>query len=293
MSITVVQSTGNSAFSTAATYPQAFVSNNTAGNALVACFWCASTASAETVTDSLGNIWTQVGIFLSNGSADQICVFKVPSCLAGANTVTAHTNDGSKAGNLFCIAEISGVNTIDQNTGQSNGTESGGVYTTPSITTQTASEIIIAAYQSGAQPTPGNVAPMLLLGHASGGSSYGIAGYQIVSSVGTYGASINGLGGSGIGAVIFSLYFKSPGPTPIGWSPKDCRNYGSFPNTGIAQTDGSVNYSANVPSCGVISNSQASDNAAIPPTDSRIAGKVVDSRTSTPVNSRVSPNGFS
>lgn len=82
-------------------------------------------------------------------------------------------------------------------------------------------------------------------------------------------------------------------PLPSGWSPQDCRNYATFPNTGETQTDGSVSYSALIPSCGVTGNSQASDNAAIPPTDSRTAGKVVDSRTSTPVNSRVSPNGFS
>lgn len=70
------------------------------------------------------------------------------------------------------------------------------------------------------------------------------------------------------------------------WSPKDSRKavpgFGPGPNTGQTQNSGAVFYLG-----------QVSDNPGIPPVDSRAAGAPVDSRTVVPINSRVSPNGYS
>jgi hypothetical protein len=65
----------------------------------------------------------------------------------------------------------------------------------------------------------------------------------------------------------------------VGWSPVDSRNFATFPNTGIVQSDGSVFYIG-----------QTSSNSLLPPTDSRAAGAPVDSRVDKPVNSRVDPS---
>lgn len=80
------------------------------------------------------------------------------------------------------------------------------------------------------------------------------------------------------------------GPVGIGWSPVDSRiavlGFGPAANTGIADEQGNIIYSAQDPP--YTGNSQTSDNTTIPPTDSR---KTVpaDDRVSIPENSRVAP----
>lgn len=210
MSIALVQSTGNAAIGFGTSFTQAFVSNNTQGNALVAAGFTAGTSGGQTVTDSQNNTgWTLVRQQNADFNSYQISVFVLFNCKAGANTVSLNLNTAENSGNLFCIAEISGVNAVDQPNGQSNASNEGSAYTTPSITTQIANEIVIAAYQSGGNPTPTITSPMATLGAAAGGSSYGVAGYAIESLTRTYSGSIGGLSSGLIGSVILSLYNSS------------------------------------------------------------------------------------
>jgi hypothetical protein len=79
--------------------------------------------------------------------------------------------------------------------------------------------------------------------------------------------------GSNITGVNFTA---TAGPSPIGWSPTDCRNYATFPNQAVVQASGAEFFTKSVPpTC----------NEAGLPEDSR-ASVPVDSRTSIPKNSR-------
>jgi hypothetical protein len=61
MSIALVQSAGNAGLNVATSFKQAFGSNNTQGNTLVAAGWTAGTAGGQTVTDTQNNSgWTLV-----------------------------------------------------------------------------------------------------------------------------------------------------------------------------------------------------------------------------------------
>ena len=117
--------------------------------------------------------------------------------------------------NLFCIAEISGVGTVDQKA--SNANVAGTAVTTPTINIQQASEIIIAAIGATA-PTPaiGTIGgtSATLLGHSAGAASYGIAEQLVVSTQTGYAGTFSGSGGSTNGTIIL----PRPCSSSSGWS---------------------------------------------------------------------------
>jgi hypothetical protein len=83
-------------------------------------------------------------------------------------------------------------------------------------------------------------------------------------------------------APITGVNFGLAGPAAVGWSPQDCRNYATFPNTGVNQASGATFYDQSNPT---------TCNTAGLPTDSRAAGAPVDSRAAgSPINSRNNPN---
>jgi len=65
----------------------------------------------------------------------------------------------------------------------------------------------------------------------------------------------------------------------IGWSPVDCRDFGTFPNTAVLQNSGAEFYTG-----------QTSSNPALPPTDSNPTFPATDSRATIPQNSRTDPS---
>src|SRR5271154_4908719 len=186
MSISVLQSTGLAADQNTP-LAKAFASNITLGSFLIAFAWVNDPTAALTATDNGvggGNPWVTYATLI-NGGTTQFATFICYAGMAGATTLTVAKTGGTgvaEPGNLFCIAEISGANTIDQ-FAQLN-TFVGTVVSTPTITTQQAAAIIIQACQSGGAPTPANGTPFSVLGAAAGTTSFGVAGYDIVSTAG-------------------------------------------------------------------------------------------------------------
>ena len=210
MAITVVQSTGNAAFSTSTSYAQAFGSNNTAGNTLVAIGFVNGVSEVISMSDNAAggsNTWTLVKSETETGNFITV-VFVAFNCKASATpiTVTMSQNGTSAIGNLFCIAEISGVNTVDQVAAAQNVASVGGIATTPSISTAFANEIVIAALRNGLSSTATVKTPYAQLGAICGASSFAGAEYQIVSSKNTYSATFGTGAIDSCLSIIFSLY---------------------------------------------------------------------------------------
>jgi len=110
MSYTLVQNHGNTNAASASTsLTTAFVSDNTAGNFLVAFFRVPSGGSTTlVVTDSQSNTWHQYPSTLTTTGGDKLDLWYVTKCKAGANTVQAVQVGGAA---FFCrmiIAEFSG-----------------------------------------------------------------------------------------------------------------------------------------------------------------------------------------
>jgi hypothetical protein len=90
---------------TSLTGSQAFVSNNTAGNLLVAMIHEVGSGPApSSVTDSQGNTWYQLGASDINIST----IFYCPSCLGGPNVVTVHFPTSVGVNGSISVAEYSG-----------------------------------------------------------------------------------------------------------------------------------------------------------------------------------------
>ena len=207
MAIIVVQSTGNSTYTSETSAAQAFVSNNTAGNTLIAIGWIGSQSDVPTISDSQSNSgWTLIKSTNFGGATNSLWAFVCFNCKGGANTVTMALNSiTAVAMNLFCIAEISGVGVVDQKASNANVT--GPTVTTPTINIQQASEIIIAAIGC-VVPTPaiGTIGgtSATLLGHSAGVASYGIAEQLVVSTQTGYAGTFS-VSSASNGTIIFSL----------------------------------------------------------------------------------------
>ena len=209
-SISVIQSTGNTSYTTGTSHSQAFTSNVTDGSTLAVLGWVNNGQSSSyppTISDSQSNDgWIRVALQNSNFGTTQLYAFICPGAKPGPTTVTVEYAGGSFAGLINAVGEIAGADHLDQvNSG--GGAGSGGTYTSPSITTTAAAEIIIANFQPAGDSAGVTVVPPLsLLGHAPGSTSYGIAGYNVVGSTGTYYGQITGVGvTTGLGSIIFSL----------------------------------------------------------------------------------------
>lgn len=215
MIISVVQSTGLASYTTASSYAQAFASNNTAGNCLVAFAWYNAASAVPSLADNGpngGNRWETLGYAITNAGSTVMVAYICYSCQSTGSpiTLTLSQTGAASAGNLFCIAELSGVNTVDK---IAFALETGTTISAPSITTTQANAIIIQATQAGTAATPVNGGSFSLLGHVAGSSSYGVAGYQVVNSTGTYSAAFTAAAATNInGVMILALYEASSAP---------------------------------------------------------------------------------
>jgi hypothetical protein len=207
MAITLVQS-ASANYSGSGSRAIAFGSNNTLGNALFCLF--NSHANSGSVADTQLNTWISLGfIGSSNTSA---ALFWLPSCKAGANTVTISSGSGSIAGT---IAEVSGVDTLDQTSGSpTTGTGAGSTWgPTGAITTINANEFIVGLVASGNGGNQVN-SPFGLLGS---NESFFEAFYEIVSSIQTgltASGTLNNLSGNTWSMSIWSFYKSANSPLP-------------------------------------------------------------------------------
>lgn len=196
MAITLVQSNGNTTFASAATATQAFGSNTTSGNLLVASAFCNDASNLGSFSDTLGNTWHTSVI---NTGAYLAYSFSTSS---GANTVTFHTNNGSFACSVANVGEFSGVvsaSSVLTNTGTEPTNPS-----SQNITVSGASSLIINAWRwSGGAPTnSGSFAAVFSYG--AGGGFNGLA-YQIAAA-GTYQDTSATLGGSNTWASLIASF---------------------------------------------------------------------------------------
>jgi hypothetical protein len=281
--ITLLQAVGSG--SSTGTY----TSNTTPGSLLVGVFRVQG--SVVTVSDTTNGNWTKAAN--SADSFNQIWFF-----VNGAGGVKPTVSGtGASAIQAMVIAEFSGVlvvSPLDQNSA-GTGTGTSSYSTSPAISITDAVELLIGGVcnssANGLTNTP-TVGWTNALAAGAGGSGNAFMNYQVTSAKGSFINSGNLVSNVNWDSTIASFIGATqPSPSPaIGWSPVDSRvaviGFGPGANTGIVDSQGNTIYSAqNPPFSG---NSQVSDNAAIPPVDSRVS-KPVDSRTNKPVNSRVAP----
>ena len=140
MAIAYVQSnksfTGNS---TSSATP--FLSNNTAGNFLVAAAIGFGTVTISSIADTLGNNWSLVSQqTLADGTIYYL--YAVTNCKGGANTVTITLESSNQP--MLLVAEYSGISLtspLDQLAASTEGAS--GSYTSGSVTTTVANELLI------------------------------------------------------------------------------------------------------------------------------------------------------
>jgi len=205
----VVQTTGNAGdVATAGPYSQAFGSNNTAGNALIMGAWTSvATGQTASVTDTQGNVWFPISALYNSSSSAQLWIYMCVNCKAGANTVSISVSGSPTAGNVFCIAEISGVNAVDQ-LATSLALGNGTTVTMPSITTTQANSIVISLIQNA--NTALSTVSQTQLGAVPGATSFSNAQYVVEASTGTYNGTFASAGNPVDGA-IFNLFQSAVG----------------------------------------------------------------------------------
>ena len=182
MSISVLQSAGNSSFVTASSTAKAFASNNTAKSLLVACGFNndSSAATKATISDSQGNTWVLKHIL--KGTTQYAWVAYCLNCKAGANTVTYTTNNGSQSCSISCIAEISGVDSVASI--PSSVTTSSSSWNSPSITMAQSATFLfgVIAWSTNGGLTQTIGAPFAFTGTPIANSNYSSGFYAINSS---------------------------------------------------------------------------------------------------------------
>jgi len=146
MSIAHVQSTGNRSGASDTTIIKAFVSNVTAGNTIVVTAFCGAGQTISSVTDSLGNTYTE----RVSGMSGRLKIYEAPNITGGACTVTVTFSD-SVSYRAMSIHEYSGmVNTGAFDVGAAaTASRAGSAVTdgnyTDNITTTANGDLIIAA----------------------------------------------------------------------------------------------------------------------------------------------------
>jgi len=132
----------------------AYSSNVTAGNLLVV-FWGADFGTVSSVTDTLGNTYTNAGTAAQDGSSRGACWYCI-NATTGANTVTVASSGSIK---VASVLEYSGVNDVTpvENYQRSNNNSVSGPFfqnlTTPTVqtnpgTTTLAADILTPAVTS-------------------------------------------------------------------------------------------------------------------------------------------------
>jgi len=107
----------------------AFTGNNTVGNFLIIAVSALTTGKTFTVSDTAGNVYKSLSAITDTPNSVESQIFFVPSCLAGANTVTF--TPGAAVATVLAIHEFSGVSGI--------GLRANGIGTSPSISSAASS----------------------------------------------------------------------------------------------------------------------------------------------------------
>lgn len=209
MAIAYVNSATGSADASSSTIATT-AANHTTGNLLVAfVVWNHASNTLSSVSDTAGNTWTRItGTDALHGTADRCEMFYAKNITGNAsNTVTA-TFSGGAAFRRIAVVQYSGVDTtapLDQATKQTVTDTS---ITSPSFTTTSADEVIIAGMGSdmGRNVSPGTNYTLRVDSLAVDTD----VEERIVTATGSYTASFSWSGGSQ-GAWLSVATFKAAG----------------------------------------------------------------------------------
>lgn len=174
---------------------QAFGSNNTSSNFLLCpVILQAAVNNTDTinVTDTLGNSYQHLVSQPFSSGTCLLQVFYVPSCKAGANTVTATITGGISTGGVLFVREWSTVGAIDV---QSFGTGTSGSIDSGNVTTTNPIELVYGI--AGIDILVGSVSSISNgAGYTPIASSVGSSAipayldeYQITATIGTFSAN--------------------------------------------------------------------------------------------------------
>lgn len=201
----------------------AYTSNTTAGSYFLAIFGAPAGEVLGSVTDSLGNIWTQVGTSFTTGPTATIYTVSLYQCAknvsSSANTVHFNTT-GSAGVSLFGIAEFTGQavsSPLDQVVQSNWTTTSGGNNTIsvgPVVASTTNEEIIVLCLaHAGDVPVSAGTGYTLIVGWT--GSNGPLGSYGPQTAAGSYSTTILAANGNNEGAA-FLISVKSSSSAPIG-----------------------------------------------------------------------------
>jgi hypothetical protein len=200
-----IQATPSLAMTSGTSGSAVFGSNVTLGNLLVCMVDGGAAGGSGTIADTQGNTWTQ--IFLENSASTNVLqAWYAIAKSTGANTVTVSSL--ANALNAVLAAEYSGVSTLDQ-VAHTHGT-TGSTFSSPSVTTTHANEILIGIYGDSGGQAGSPAAPTGFTarnGYSIAGQYYGGLTNKVVGSIGTYAAAgITQNGSTNWGAAIATFY---------------------------------------------------------------------------------------
>jgi len=184
----------NTNFGTTTTTTTVPVTSSGAGHFLVADCGIDSTTATLSISDNLSDTWTASTATTEAVFNMQQRVFYLPNSPSGVTSVTCTSTVTAPSNIMMVVEEFSGVATSSVLDGtQQNATTRGfanpALWTTPSITTTNATDLIIQADADGSATTFSASTGFTLPagGSSSTGNHRNVAlQYKIVSSTGTY-----------------------------------------------------------------------------------------------------------
>ena len=136
-----VQAAASAAHGTPTTLSLAFPSNTQAGDLVLVAFDFVSNVTPSSVTDSQGNVFTEVGNQLCSPGNALSRVYYAKNIKGGADTVTV-TLSGSSSYLEVYLSEYSGINPTSPIDAQASASGNAGAVSSGSVTTTAAGDII-------------------------------------------------------------------------------------------------------------------------------------------------------
>ena len=136
-----VQTIAKASSSAASTLSLSFPANTTAGNLILVSFDFDSNATLSSVSDSLGNLFTEVGSQLTSPGGARSRVYFAKNIKGGPDTVTVNLSANSAWIEVY-VSEYSGVDTVNPIDGQAGASGSSTSVSSGNATTTVANDVI-------------------------------------------------------------------------------------------------------------------------------------------------------
>ena len=136
-----VQTIAKASSSAASTLSLSFPANTTAGNLILVSFDFDSNATLSSVSDSLGNLFTEVGSQLTSPGGARSRVYFAKNIKGGPDTVTVNLSANSAWIEVY-VSEYSGVDTVNPIDGQAGASGSSTSVSSGNATTTVTGDVI-------------------------------------------------------------------------------------------------------------------------------------------------------